>query len=432
MVVASRCGHTTATRSKRDVRSVVGSVEPRRCRRRSSRWWAFPRAGASTRRSSGDLSQRGQRVTSIPVRRWSSVAQGDGTPSGFDRRSIARGGRCAIGSAVDTCRGANSPLWRILTNPAGQDVQQEAAEELLGMERHRATVLGPKRHGVGGDGDEPLIGEADAVGVAAEVLEESLRAAEGPLHVDEPRGVVERADRAAGGHGIGGRQLATGEAALEGGEHLAAKQRAEDAHGEEMALAGRTPPATVGREPAGRDDAVDVRMKLELPRPGVQHGRDAELGPEPLRIAPEGEEGLGRGSQEIAAPLLTPICCFRTCSTAEDPGDQRQREDVRRLRRRRRGQRDAQIAAAGGTPPGPPPCRAGAPGRRRGSGRRSGSRRHQHGHGSAAGRHHPAGAARLCETPQHNRRFPLARHDDLLFTNDGAPSLAQLPASPGA
>src|SRR2546427_593585 len=82
------------------------------------------------------------------------------------------------------------------------------AEEFLGMQGGGAPVLGPKRHGVGRDGDEPVIGEADAVGVAAEILEESLRPAEGALHVDEPWGVVERAERATGRDGIGGRQLA--------------------------------------------------------------------------------------------------------------------------------------------------------------------------------------------------------------------------------
>ena len=86
---------------------------------------------------------------------------------------------------------------------------------------------------------------------------------------------------------------------MESGEHLAAKQGPQDAHRDEMALAGRTPPATVGGETTGRDDTVDVWMKLELPGPRVQHGRDAKLGPEPLRIAPEGEESLGRGAQEM-------------------------------------------------------------------------------------------------------------------------------------
>ncbi len=157
----------------------------------------------------------------------------------------------------------------------------------------RTAVLGPKRDGGGRDGDKALIREADAVGVAAEVLEESLRPPEGPLHVDEPGGLVESAAGAPWRCGIGRRELAAGEALLKAGEHLAPKECAQDFDGEEMSLSGGTPSATVGRETAGRDDAVDMGMKLELPGPGVEHGRDAELGPESLRITSEGEEGLG-------------------------------------------------------------------------------------------------------------------------------------------
>jgi hypothetical protein len=174
-----------------------------------------------------------------------------------------------------------------------EDVEEEPAEECLGRQAERAAVLGPKRHGVVGDGDEALVGETDTMSVAAEVLEESLRPPEGTLHVDVPGGSVERTDRAPRRHGIGRRQVTAGEALLELSEHLAPKERAEDLHGKEMSLAGGTPPTTIGREPAGRDDAVDVGMKLELPGPGVEHGREAELSPESLRVAPEGEEGLG-------------------------------------------------------------------------------------------------------------------------------------------
>ena len=135
------------------------------------------------------------------------------------------------------------------------------------------------------------------MGVAAEVLEEPLRPAEGALHVDEPGNTVEAADGAACRHGVCGRQLATGKAALEGGQYFAAKHRPEDTDREEMSLAGGTPAATVDGETGGHD-AMDVRMEFEFAGPGVEHGRDAELGAEPLRIVSEGEECLGRGSQE--------------------------------------------------------------------------------------------------------------------------------------
>ena len=58
-----------------------------------------------------------------------------------------------------------------------QDVQQEAAEKFLGGERERPhltavpVVLPPKRDGVVGHVDEPVVRDRDAVGVAREVVE---------------------------------------------------------------------------------------------------------------------------------------------------------------------------------------------------------------------------------------------------------------------
>ena len=57
--------------------------------------------GTRTRRSRGECSQRGQRVTSMPVRRWSNVVQGDGAEAAVvGGRSASN--RSAMGKAVDT------------------------------------------------------------------------------------------------------------------------------------------------------------------------------------------------------------------------------------------------------------------------------------------------------------------------------------------
>jgi hypothetical protein len=108
---------------------------------------------------------------------------------------------------------------------------------------------------------------------------------------------MEGTERAPGRRRVDGRQLAMGQAALERGQHFAPKQRAQDANREEMALAGGPPALAVGREAAGRHDAVDVGMELERAGPRMQHGRDVELGPEPLRIAAQREQGLRGGPQ---------------------------------------------------------------------------------------------------------------------------------------
>ena len=63
----------------------------------------------------------------------------------------------------------------------GQDVQEETADELIGVEGHglvvygvTAVILVPEGDSVVVIGDEPGIGDGDAVGIAAEVLEHGL------------------------------------------------------------------------------------------------------------------------------------------------------------------------------------------------------------------------------------------------------------------
>ncbi len=45
------------------------------------------------------------------------------------------------------------------------------------------------------------------------------------------------------------------------------------------------PPGTVGRESAGRDDTVEVRMSQQVLSPGMQDRKEANVCPEVVRIA---------------------------------------------------------------------------------------------------------------------------------------------------
>ena len=77
---------------------------------------------------------------------------------------------------------------------ARQDMQQEAAHELLYREGHRfvaATALGAVVLELEGDPsliecDEAAVGDGHAVGVAGEVSEYGLGSGEGALGVDHP------------------------------------------------------------------------------------------------------------------------------------------------------------------------------------------------------------------------------------------------------
>ena len=86
--------------------------------------------------------------------------------------------------------------------PVGQDMQQEAADELVGSERHGLDPLAPLRAVPGAvvlpaerDAarvvrNEPAVGDRDAVRVTRQVSEHGLRAAERTLGVDDPFGLA--------------------------------------------------------------------------------------------------------------------------------------------------------------------------------------------------------------------------------------------------
>jgi len=75
---------------------------------------------------------------------------------------------------------------------ARQDVQQEAAQELMGGNSHdlllaAVSIVSPAE----GDaavfkGHEPMVGDGDAMGVTGQVVENMFCAAEGWLSVDDP------------------------------------------------------------------------------------------------------------------------------------------------------------------------------------------------------------------------------------------------------
>jgi len=73
-----------------------------------------------------------------------------------------------------------------------QQVQQKAAEELVNRQAHDAlliTVRGvspAEAHVAVGEGDQPAVGDADAVSVSTEIAQGMFRSAEGLLGVDNP------------------------------------------------------------------------------------------------------------------------------------------------------------------------------------------------------------------------------------------------------
>jgi hypothetical protein len=86
---------------------------------------------------------------------------------------------------------------------ARQHVEEKAADELVGRERHGlepVAAFDPIVLPFEGDAflverDEPGVGDRDAVGVAREIGENRLRPGERPLGVDDPFGAAQRRER---------------------------------------------------------------------------------------------------------------------------------------------------------------------------------------------------------------------------------------------
>ncbi len=120
--------------------------------------------------------------------------------------------------------------------PARHDVEEEATDEFLDVERHDlhavtiGVVLPAEAHDAVGVADEPLVGDGHAVRVATEVLQELRGAGEGSFGVHDPVRLPQllkpggKARRISeGGERAGEDELAGAEGALERVQVLAAE-----------------------------------------------------------------------------------------------------------------------------------------------------------------------------------------------------------------
>jgi len=193
----------------------------------------------------------------------------------------------------------------------GQRVKQEAADKLVGFELHDlcravlAVVLPGEGDMILVEGDEPAVGDCDAMGIAAEIGENLCGTAKGSLGVDDPAdappgdevyGEGSRLDQECKiaeevqGAGVKGRAQTFQEQASE--------QPGEWFDGQEKIRSAGDPARPIGRETAARHDAVDVGMMRQRLPPCVQHGDDANLGAEPARIGGERRHRLSRSLEQ--------------------------------------------------------------------------------------------------------------------------------------
>ena len=131
---------------------------------------------------------------------------------------------------------------------ARQDVLHESPEKFDGRERHRAplpvvgVVLPAKRDALAVEGEQAMIADRHAMGVATEVAQHGGGAAEGGFRIDDPVGLKQRVDqRVPAGrvteHGGGAAEIkrALGVGAPQPFDKLATKHPTQDLHGEKEA-----------------------------------------------------------------------------------------------------------------------------------------------------------------------------------------------------
>ena len=100
-------------------------------------------------------------------------------------------GQCDIAGPVGI---GEEPVVTDAVEPVGQYMDQKAADELVGVERHELVAsvrLGPvilpfEGHALAVEGDEPAVGDRDPVRVAGEISEDSVGSAEGSLGIHHP------------------------------------------------------------------------------------------------------------------------------------------------------------------------------------------------------------------------------------------------------
>ena len=119
---------------------------------------------------------------------------------------------------------------------------------------------------------------------------------------------------------------------FESGDELAAKHTPEHLDGEKEAWARSNPAGVIERESAGGNDAVHVRMKLELLVPGVQHAEEADLAPEMSGVAssfgpsplpdtmPDADFCSAVRSPHVGSRRVATNCCPRP--TSEDQNNE--------------------------------------------------------------------------------------------------------------
>ena len=182
-------------------------------------------------------------------------------------------------------------------------MDEESSQELICGDGHdlllaaRSVVLPAEGDAILLERDETMVGDGDAMGVTSEVVKNVLRSSEGWLGVDDPVlgnelaqelaetfrpcEILERAVEL---------ELALEQELPESSRELAAEDATENADGQEEAWGRSNPSGAIEREASSRDDAMHMRMMLQVLSPCMQHTEQADVSSQVLRVACDFEQ----------------------------------------------------------------------------------------------------------------------------------------------
>ena len=194
-----------------------------------------------------------------------------------------------------------------------QGMQQEAANELFGGDGHApgflaiggTVILVLEGNLIAVQGENPLIGNGNAVSKAAQIFENLWRPSEGSLGVDDPFDFFERFDESAKNRGIGQCGDLAGELEL-----LVLKGWFDGLQQEPPEHCGQNldwkkefgltvkPLGVIVIEATASDYAMDVRMKQQILAPGVEDGEEPDFSAEMLRVGGNDRHGGRAGCKQ--------------------------------------------------------------------------------------------------------------------------------------
>lgn len=181
-------------------------------------------------------------------------------------------------------------------------MREEAVNKFIGVQGHDffPVVLSAVAVGEGdlviGDIEDAMVGDGDAVGVTAEVIENDFGACEGGFGVDDPILFVERSDKRLKRVRVWKRDTSFGVSGLEVVEEFAAEHERERLDGKQKGGRRRDPGVAVEGQSAAGDGAVQMDMGVELLIPGVEDAGDSKFSAE--GFGGKAEQGFGNRAEE--------------------------------------------------------------------------------------------------------------------------------------